>query len=265
MKRLFVLAATLATMWAQGTQAAIIVSLDGIPANPGPAGVWNWIYRATLQPDQSMLEQDFFTIYDFPGLTGSGVSFGPSPSPAVSGRIFETSVQNLGVNPPSTAIPDDPLIPNVTVKLTGGGTIDPANDPGPGPVTLGTLLIQTTTNLISPITSFYGGLAHVTVGGASASNVGSVPVAAIPEPGSVIMMLVGLIALGAFSSAGVRMRSELGGLPGCAAPASTHGRASIGRIFRLLSSWRPTKWPAPAGIRRCLSTGSARHGHERKS
>ena len=120
MKRLLILSAVLA-MWAHSAQAAIIMSLDGIAPQPGSPGVWNWVYRASLQPDQSMLEQDFFTIYDFPSISLGDVSFGASLSPAVAGRSFATSVQGLGIDAPGTAIPDDAGIPNVTVRLTGGG------------------------------------------------------------------------------------------------------------------------------------------------
>jgi len=195
MKRLLVLAAVLA-MWMNNAGAAIIVSLDSVGLES--PGVFRWTYRAELQPDQTMVANDFFTIYDVPSFLTA--SFSTSLSNALVGRSFTTTIQASGFNAPGTtlAADDDPLVDNITVRLTGGGTIDPADDAGPGPVTLGNLFVTSTSDRDLTILTDYGSQNHV--GGNLASNVGKVVVpAVIPEPGSVTLMMVGLIAVGALA------------------------------------------------------------------
>ncbi len=191
MKRLLLLVVAVLTMWAQGASATIIVSLDSI-ANLGSSFLY--VYRASLQPEQNMHVGDFYTIYDFPGITPASVQLGTSLDPATAGRTFTASVQNVGVDSPAFTIDDDKSIPNVTVTLTGGGDI--LRSPGPAaPITLGNILITAKTG--STTLSDYVAQASL-VDNSSAQNRGEVAVA-IPEPRSVIMMMLGLVAIGILS------------------------------------------------------------------
>src|SRR5262245_56605989 len=152
MKRLLVLVALLAISL-QTAYAAIIVSLPGITPAPGQPGVFNWNYRAELQPDQTVEVGDFFTIYDFPDITAASVSFGANPA-LPGGLTFTTTVQTPGITPAGTS-PTDTGLPNVTVMLTGGGPIIPPT-PNPAtpdiraPIDLGILTIQSTKNIPNP-------------------------------------------------------------------------------------------------------------------
>ncbi|MEO8627381.1 MAG: PEP-CTERM sorting domain-containing protein [Betaproteobacteria bacterium] len=196
MKRLLV--AAMLAMGIGNAGASIIVSLGGVVPDIQP-GIWDWTYNAVLQPDQNMradaVSGDFFTIYDVPGLVSS--AFGGDLNAAVAGRTFTKTEQLLGVDPLGTGIPDDPTIPNITVRLTGGGDIVPVA--GSGPIQLGSLIIHSNSNLPAPTEANYGAFAQQKSNLGDTANIGSVlvPAAAVPEPGSVTLMLVGLVALGA--------------------------------------------------------------------
>jgi PEP-CTERM motif len=207
MKRLLGIAAGLVLL-ANSAGAAIIVSLDSV--TPDASGLFRWTYRAMLQPDQAMLEGDFFTIYDVPSFVSGASTFGTSLSPALDGRSFAVNDavgHLLGDNAPGTTLgdigtgpqQDDPDLRNITVSLTSGGTIDPADD-APGPVTLGNLFVLSTSDRDLRVLTDYGAQNHLGPLGPIASNVGEVLVpAVIPEPGSVTLMMVGLIAVGALA------------------------------------------------------------------
>lgn len=197
MKRLLLVLATMLTMLAHGARAEVIVTLDSVGEDVfGPPGFFLWTYRATLQPDQLFREQDFFTIYDFPNLSvdpGSiNVSF--SKGATLGADIgFVVSVQNQGVDAPGLTFDDDPNITNVTVSLSQGGDIDP----GVTALTLGNVIIRSPYDLRAD--SQYGALALVKENNFPNSNQGQVQVAAIPEPRSAVLMIAGLVAIGALS------------------------------------------------------------------
>jgi len=200
MKRLLVLVALLAIS-AQGAYAAIVVSLPG--GGPSGPGSFDWDYRAELQPDQTMEIGDFFTIYDFAGISADAVATGevvfkPNPSLTLAGFTFIATVQDLGVTPLLILPNDDAAIPNVTVTLTGGGSIIPPPTPSDPTVLvavdLGILTIESAFNPLNAVVGQYSTLAHLA--GTQQGAIGAVPVAAIPEPGSVGLMIAGLIALG---------------------------------------------------------------------
>jgi hypothetical protein len=201
MKRLLVLVALLAIS-AQGAYAAIVVSLPG--GGPSGPGSFDWDYRAELQPDQTMGIGDYFTIYDFAGISADAVATGEvvfkaNPTLTLAGFSFIATVQGTGVTP-SLITPgqDDPAIPNVTVTLIGGGSIIPPATPADPtvlvPVDLGILTIESAFNPLNSVAGEYSTLSHLD--GLPSQALGAVAVAAIPEPGSVALMLAGLIALG---------------------------------------------------------------------
>jgi hypothetical protein len=202
MKRLLGIAAGLVLL-ANSAGAAIIVSLDSVGVDS--PGVFLWTYRATLQPDQAMLEGDFFTVYDVPSFISA--SFSTSLSPALVGRGYTVDTALLGANAPGTTLgdvgtgpqQDDDGILNITVTLDTGGAVNPADD-APGPVTLGNLFVKSTSDRDLAILTDYGAQNHLGLLGPIASNVGEVLVPSpIPEPGSVTLMMVGLLAVGALA------------------------------------------------------------------
>jgi len=169
-------------LWGNLASAAVIVSNGGkLEVSPG---VWEWAYNVNLQPDQTFRTGDFFTIYDVPNIISGSVKFLP-----VSGSF---STQIAGTTPPDPAFAvtnDDPAINNIKVSLSSASTITP----GTGERTLGTLLVDTTNGI--PVLTNYA--AQAGLNGNNNTNTGFVEVAAVPEPGSVTMMILGLVAFGA--------------------------------------------------------------------
>jgi hypothetical protein len=196
MKRLLLMVALFAVSLGSA-HASVIVTLTGKGADPTP-GLFDWIYTASLQPGQNLRNGDFFTIYDFSSI--SSASFLNSLN--TTGQTFTVTTPLTGENPPSTSIPDDPTITNITVKLTAGGPVVP--DPTKGSVVLGTLVVRTPLDV--PVDAVYGAVAQKKADLSSVSNVGftSVP-AAVPEPGSLSMVLAGLVA---FAGLIVRRRTR---------------------------------------------------------
>ena len=187
MKRLLGIAAGLVLL-VNSAGATIIVSLDSVAEEA--SGLFRWTYRAMLQPEQAMQEGDFFTIYDVPSFVSGLSTFGTSLSPALDGRDFvvNDAVNHfLGANAPGTTLgdvgtgpqQDNPNLRNITVTLSSGGTIDPAED-APGPVTLGNLFVLSTADRDMRVLTDYGARGHTGPLGPVASNVGEVLVP-VPE------------------------------------------------------------------------------------
>ena len=142
MKKPLLLVASLVVMWANSASAAIIVTLDSVGPDLSNPSLIDWVYRAELQPTQSMTEdRDFFTVYDFPNVLNA--QFNLSTDPLVTGHTFALSQAPTGLTSPLVAPPDSPTIGNVSVSLTGGGNIMPTGHA----VTLGNLIVQTTTDV----------------------------------------------------------------------------------------------------------------------
>ena len=190
MKKLFLLVASLVVMWANSAGAAIIVTLDSVGKDISNPSLFDWIYRADLQPSQKMTADDFFTVYDFANVVNAQFNLNSD----VAGHTFTVSQANTGKTNSSIAPPDSPSIGNVSVSLTGGGDIMPT---GGHVVTLGNLVVQSTTD--TPILGWFSGQGVNISNGTPAANDGRVLVA-VPEPASLTLMLVGLIAVGALAA-----------------------------------------------------------------
>jgi hypothetical protein len=200
MKKLLLLVASLSVMLANSAGATIIVVDPPARVPDFTPGVFDWTYAAVLFPGQSMKPGDFFTIYDFPNANLlSSPNFGVTSGD--DNAVFSVSVQNTGLNPPKTAPADNPNISNVTVTLVDGdgttGGLDDLTASG-GALQLGTLIIRSPTKTIAK--SLFGSvLDKNSQDNPSTSTIGPIDVAAIPEPGSLALLLVGLAACGAVS------------------------------------------------------------------
>src|SRR6185436_8206083 len=108
---------------------------------PDGSGGFTYVYDARLQASAVLHPTDFFTLYDFAGLSDlSQTSFVPDPNLATLGTFdFDVSSLNLGPIPPDLKVPviESAAFPNVTVTLTGTENIVP---PGTS-IPLGTLTL----------------------------------------------------------------------------------------------------------------------------
>jgi hypothetical protein len=200
MKKLLLLVASLSVMLANSAGATIIVIDPPARVPDFTPGIFDWTYAAVLFPGQSMKPGDFFTIYDFPNAALlSTPNFGVTG--ADDNAIFSVSVQNTGLTPPKTAPGDNPNVSNVTVTLLDGDSTAGGNQDltaSGGSLQLGTLIIRSPTKTIAK--SLFGSvLDKNSQDNPATSTIGPIDVAAIPEPGSLALLLVGLAACGAIS------------------------------------------------------------------
>jgi len=200
MKKLLLLVASLSVMLANSAGATIIVVDPPARVPDFTPGVFDWTYAAVLFPGQSMKPGDFFTIYDFPNANLlSTPNFGVTG--ADDNAVFSVSVQNTGATPPKTAPGDNPNVSNVTVTLLDGDSTAGGNQDltaTGGSLQLGTLIIRSPTKTIAK--SLFGSvLDKNSQDNPATSTIGPIDVAAIPEPGSLALLLVGLAACGAIS------------------------------------------------------------------
>lgn len=200
MRPFFSLALLLAS--AVAANAAIVIS--GVTVTGLGGGLFQWDYTFAVQADQNMRvnctgtcsrPNDYTVFYDFPGYQpGSAVVV-----PILGGRTWNLTIQNVGVNPPFQAPPDDPDLPNFIVDLTGGGDVIPNVAGAPVDVfTLRLTSIYTNTGEGTPTVKAYGGQAQNKTTTLSAGNSGSItgPIIPIPEPATFALMGGALALLG---------------------------------------------------------------------
>ena len=183
MKRMLVAVAVLPALWASSAPASVIVSLDSV--TPEGGGIYEWIYRAALEPDQTLRTGDFFTVYD----VGSFLSANFGANDPSQQALFNVTQQPTGFDPPAGGPPESNL-PNFTVHYTGMNIVP---DPTTGEVTLGNLVIRSTVNQRTD--SFFSAQSANSFNGAPISNGGALSVP-VPEPSSIAMLVAGLAAVG---------------------------------------------------------------------
>lgn len=93
------------------SDASVIMVLQaGQPvASASTPGAFDWTYDATLQVDQQLQADDYFSIIDFPGLLAVS-----SSNPLITASIVATTP-----TPTSQVYPDSPAILNALWTVTG--------------------------------------------------------------------------------------------------------------------------------------------------
>jgi hypothetical protein len=164
-----------------GLLAAGGARADILPATGDPVvidlggGIFQYDYNPFVTDTQRVETDDYFTIYDFPGLIT-----------ALAPPGWDIDIQNTGITP--LVLPNDsPSVPNVTFTRTGGVIVG-------GPTNLGIFsLVSTWTNPQFKPNNWAGRGTDIDSGlpNANLTHI-KVPTAApvVPEPGT--MALVGL-------------------------------------------------------------------------
>ena len=105
--RLF--AAAVAAVAVGGTARAGIIPVS-VTVTP-EAGNYRWTYAVVLPTDMKLQSGNYFTIYDFGGLTSADTISAPAGWTA---SVAKTTVAPTGLKPG-----DDPNVDNITFKYTG--------------------------------------------------------------------------------------------------------------------------------------------------
>lgn len=161
--------------------------VSGTPTPEGPN--WRWTYTAQLHPLQRIEAGDWFTIYDFNGFTGV------HSEPA--GWVFTSS--NIGVTPSDVIPVDNPTIPNLTWTWTGSTIIPTGQSFTLGQFSAVSMFnTPVLANFVSRGTKDVPGLP---ADGTKISNVGmvAVPVSTIPEPTTMTLTGLGLMAVALYT------------------------------------------------------------------
>jgi hypothetical protein len=206
---------------ARPAHATITVTFVSVTPNTPVPGTFRWNYSAavgtgtvadptgigntSVAGGTAVNPGDFFTIYDFAGFTGAlgvqpvglGGPINISPLPG----DWTVTAQLLGVTPgpppPNDHFPDltggviidNPAVPNLTFRLTGGA-VRVAGDQG-------TFSIDSLIGVVEVFPRDLSSGTHSVAGNLSEANTGNVQrPQAVPEPGT--MALFGLGAVGLF-------------------------------------------------------------------
>jgi hypothetical protein len=182
------LLAGLAVILAGGraAQAGGIIITSGTVIQTGDP-TYEYIFDTQLLPGSSLHNGGFFTIYDLPGIPQTALTSQPS-------ILWGSSIQLQGVTPPGISPPDDPQVYNVTWGWNGSS---PITAPPTSNLDLGTFVVGSTVELPSPPqpTLVYVGFLN---DGVTPPNEGTIKVTFVPEPSSVILLVLGAGALPLF-------------------------------------------------------------------
>ena len=173
--------------------AAVLALAGGTPARAGllpisvtvtpDAGNFRWTYAIVLPTDTQLRAGDYFTIYDFAGLTATS-------NVQPDGWVF--SQANVGPTPPGVNPDDNPTLPNLTWKYTGP-TINS------GQIGLGNFWADSAYGTATD--SFFTAQTQRTSDGKADANITTavVPVPSVnlvPEPGTLALAGLGLPLVG---------------------------------------------------------------------
>jgi len=144
-------------------------------------------YTVSVAADSRVNTGDYFTVYDFNGYI-AGSEFAPAD--------WTSSVQLLGITPPSQIVLDNPGVVNITFTYTGAATIL-------GPATIGGVgaFGADSTMCGENVSGQYASSAHKNNPGKADDNTpqqnqGFLVTPAVPETSSLMLLVPGLVPLG---------------------------------------------------------------------
>src|SRR5437763_3212194 len=106
---------------AQSAQAGMIPT--SVSVTPDGSD-FRWTYAVVVTTDVKVNPGDYFTIYDFGGLAGTGAGNSPGPGISIVSPVgWSVGTAMVGPTPPGTNPADDPGIINLTFTYSG----DPIN------------------------------------------------------------------------------------------------------------------------------------------
>jgi hypothetical protein len=142
-----------------------------------------YVFTVDLLAGSTLDQGGFFTVYDLPNMNPN-LLLSSQPS-SNWGSLF----QLIGITPSGAVVNDNPNLYNVTWMWNGASPIVA----GTSDLFLGTFKAGVTNEMTSPpsATVVYVG----SVDGTTASNQGTVAINSIPEPSSVILLMIGAAAL----------------------------------------------------------------------